>query len=132
LVLIQPPSRGDPVEENRPLVLIVEDNVLIAMEVEFMAEDCGCAVAGPAGDVAEALGIAADAALTGAVLDINLGSERVWPVAEFLDARSIPFVLASGYGGDEVPDRFKTRLILSKPISRGTLANALREAGIVP
>lgn len=117
--------------ENRPLVLIVEDNVLIAMEVEFMAEDCGCAVVGPAGDVAEALGIAADAALTGAVLDINLGSERVWPVAEFLDARSIPFVLASGYGGDEVPDRFKTRPILSKPISRGMLVDALREAGIV-
>jgi CheY-like chemotaxis protein len=117
--------------EKRPLILVVEDNVLIAMEVEFMAEQCGCAVAGPAGDVAEALALAEGAGLAGAVLDINLGHERVWPVAEYLEARSVPFVLATGYGDDDVPARFKERPILSKPISRGTLSNALRDLGVL-
>lgn len=106
--------------------------MLIAMEVEFMAEQCGCAVAGPAGDVAEALEVAEGAALAGAILDINLGRERVWPVAEFLAERSIPFVLATGYGDDDVPARFRERPILSKPISGGALAKALRAAGILP
>jgi CheY-like chemotaxis protein len=118
----------------RPLILIVEDNVLIAMEVEFMAEEFGCAVAGPAGDVRDAMEIihsAEGSGLAGAVLDVNLGSERVWPVAELLAERSVPFVVASGYGDAEVPAAFKDCPRLSKPISRDALAKALRGLGVI-
>lgn len=114
---------------GRPCVLIVEDNLLIAMEVEFMVEDCGCSVAGPAGNVADALQVVSENNLQGAVLDINLGRERVWQVAETLADRAVPFVLATGYGDAEVPAQFKERPVLSKPISRGALAKALREIG---
>jgi CheY-like chemotaxis protein len=118
-------------EARQPLLLIVEDNLLIAMEVEAMAEDCGCAIAGPAGSVSDALEVIEANTLTGAILDVNLGDERVWPVAEKLALRTIPFVLATGYGDAEIPAQFKERPILSKPISRGSLAKALRETGII-
>lgn len=123
--------RGETLAEERPLILVVEDNVLIAMEVEFMAEECGCAVAGPAGDVNEALQVAGGAALAGAVLDINLGEERVWPVAEYLEERSVPFVLATGCGDGEVPVQFRGKPILSKPLSQHSLAEALRQIGVL-
>lgn len=99
-----------------------------------MAEDCGCAVAGPAGAVSDAMEIihsADGAALAGAVLDVNLGSERVWPVAELLAERSIPFVVATGYGDGDVPPAFKDRPLLAKPISRNALAKALRSLGVI-
>lgn len=114
-----------------PLVLIVEDNLLIAMEVEFMAEECGCTVVGPAGSVADALELAEGAELSGAILDINLGgAERAWPVAELLAARGVPFVLATGYGDAEVPAQFKARPVLSKPISQHSLAKVLHDLGV--
>lgn len=115
--------------QGRPRVLIVEDNLLIAMEVEFLAEKCGCAVAGPVGSVGEALQVVRESRLDGAVLDINLGAERVWPVAELLEERAVPFVLATGYDATDVPERFKARPILAKPISLRALTLALREIG---
>lgn len=119
---------------DRPLVLVVEDNLLIAMEVEFMAQDCGCDVAGPAADVTDAIEIIQSAqgeALAGAVLDVNLGRERVWPVAALLAERSIPFVVATGYGDGDVPATFRDRPMLAKPISRRALAEALRSLGVI-
>lgn len=118
-------------DDGRPRVLVVEDNVIIAMEIEFLAGECGCAVVGPAGSVNEALNEIGEAEIEGAILDINLGDERIWPLAEYLTERQVPFVLATGYGLEEVPDSFKNCVILSKPISRAALQKALKEIGTV-
>ncbi|MPY70532.1 MAG: PAS domain S-box protein [Alphaproteobacteria bacterium] len=64
-------------EQDLPRVLVVEDNLLIALETEFLVEQCGCAVVGPAASVSDALGFAGYTGLDGAVLDINLGREQV-------------------------------------------------------
>ena len=98
-------------------VMIVEDGPLIAMALEMLVQDDGAVVVGPCATVAEAL-----AALEGApridiaMLDCNLGKEPVWPVADALAARGIPFGFTSGQGVKDLPDRFASAEVLVKPV----------------
>jgi two-component system, response regulator PdtaR len=85
------PSRG-------PLVLVVEDEFLIAMDLERTLRRHGYRVLGPAATVAAALRLLDGGAPDVALLDVNLRGEMVTPVAEELRARGVPFVLASAYG----------------------------------
>ena len=112
-------------------VLIVEDNVFIAMEMEQRVAECGCLPVGPAGSVAEGLDAVRRTRLDAAVLDINLGEERVWPVADLLHAQSVPFLLATGYSIAEIPHRFGDRIVLHKPVRPGVLERALVDLGVV-
>jgi CheY-like chemotaxis protein len=116
----------------RPRVLVVEDNLLIAMEVQFFVEECGCAAVGPVATLEKALGIAQEDGLAGAILDINLGAERVWPLAETLAARKVPFLLATGYGNGDIPEAFKTRPHLAKPLTLGAIKKGLKGLGVIP
>ncbi len=85
-------------------ILVVEDESLIAMLLEMALQDEGCVVVGPASRVDEALELAADGQhLDGALLDVNLAGEAVFPVAEALASRAVPFLLLSGYGDQAVP-----------------------------
>jgi CheY-like chemotaxis protein len=118
------------VSERR--ILIVEDNVLIAMEMEYIVGDCGCAVVGPVSNVASGLEAVRQTEIDGAVLDVNLGSERVWPVAELLDDRGIPFVLTTGYDSSEVPARFADKPLLQKPVAVSDLRQALALINLLP
>jgi CheY-like chemotaxis protein len=79
-------------------ILVVEDEMLVAMMVEDLLTELGCEVVGPAASVAEALRLAAQGRIDGAVLDVNLGSERVYPVADELKREQVPFVFVTGYG----------------------------------
>jgi CheY-like chemotaxis protein len=85
-----PPSHG-------PLVLVVEDEFLIAMDLERLLWRHGYRVLGPAATVGEALRLLDGEARDVALLDVNLWGEMVTPVAEVLRARGVPFVLASAY-----------------------------------
>ena len=85
-----PPSRG-------PLVLVVEDEVLIAMDLERLLERHGYRVLGPAATVAAALRLPDGEMPDVALLDVNLRGEMATPVAEAPRARGVPFVLASAY-----------------------------------
>jgi CheY-like chemotaxis protein len=111
---------------RRLRILVVEDEGLVAMLLEDMLDDLGCEVAFSAATVADALrwlgeGGQADAAL----LDVNMGGETVWPVADALRACSMPFAFTSGYGQLSEP-RFRDAPILSKPINGERLEEALR------
>lgn len=112
-------------------ILVVEDNILIAMDVEDQIAEQGCTPIGPFSHVSDGLEAVRQTDLHGAVLDVNLGDERVWPIAELLDQLGVPFVLATGYSDAEVPERFKTRPRLEKPISPGSLAAALKQLGLI-
>lgn len=109
-------------------VLIVEDETLIAMMLEDLLEGIGCRIAGAAATVAQALDQLA--ALGGqvdvAVLDVNLGGEKVYPVADALAARGVPFMFATGYGTSGVSDRYPERTVIAKPYRLLTLSQALR------
>ena len=78
-------------------VLIVEDAVLLALELETGLSDAGADIIGPAYELEEAMALL-DRHIDAAVLDANLNGRSVTPVAEALKARGVPFVFATGYG----------------------------------
>lgn len=107
-------------------VMIVEDEALVAMMVEDMLEDLGCEIAGSFGAVDDALAWLSSGAPSpdGAVLDVNIGGEMVFPVAEQLRQRGVPFVFATGYG--DLPRKgFESIEVLAKPIDAGALRKAV-------
>jgi DNA-binding response OmpR family regulator len=96
-------------------VMVVEDELLIAMLIEDTLLDQGCVIVGPYTSVNEAALAAQNAAVDLALLDVNLRGEKIYPVAEILSARGIPFLLLSGYGGDAVPADRPDWQAVSKP-----------------
>jgi CheY-like chemotaxis protein len=105
-----------------PLILIVEDEALVAMLIEDTVGDLGCRVAGPVANVADGLAILEREVVDGAILDVNLGGrELVYPLAEALSARGIPFVFVTGYGAEGLDPRFSSTPVLQKPFHPATL-----------
>ena len=84
-------------------VLIVEDELLVALLIEDFLVDLGCTTLGPCSSVAAAMAITETERFDIAVLDVNLAGETVYPVAELLSKRHIPFMFLSGYGEDAIP-----------------------------
>lgn len=110
-------------------LLLVEDEALVAMMLEDQLADLGCVVVGVAANVAEGLAVIEDHApeLDGAVLDINLGGEKVYPVAEELAGRGIPFIFSTGYGRAGIEPDFAQTPMLAKPYGQGALAQMLSD-----
>jgi len=107
-------------------VLIVEDALLLALELEAGLTEAGARVAGSAADVEEGLRMA-ELPLDAAVLDANLNGESVLPVAQALAARGVPFIFATGYGDSKfAPQGFDAPLI-KKPYDVTQVAAALAE-----
>ena len=86
-------------------ILVVEDEALVALEIEQTLQDAGYDVVGPAGSVDQAFASVAEHGIDAAVLDINLDGEMVWPVAETLRERGVPFVFTTGYADTIQPPR---------------------------
>jgi len=82
-------------------VLVVEDEPFIAMDLQLMLEGHGWRVMGPVASVREALRLLENELPSVALLDVNLGTELVTPVAEALKARGVPFAVASAYDRPE-------------------------------
>ena len=112
--------------DDPPRVLVVEDHVLVAMQMVALVEECGCSAVGPVGSVGDGLAAVRENHLDGAVLDINLGDECVWPVAELLEQRGVPFIFVTAYTVKELPDHFGNKPLLSKPFRLDALSMALK------
>jgi DNA-binding response OmpR family regulator len=106
-------------------VLIVEDQIIIAIEIEDILGGCGCVAVGPAGTLESALRLAREEVLDAAILDVNLDGEYVFPVAEELRARGIPFIFATGYSRSMLPEEWRDVPRLGKPFKRGELEQLL-------
>jgi CheY-like chemotaxis protein len=117
---------GKPAESKR--VLVVEDEVMIRMLLEGMLTELGHTVAGEAGGVDEALALAKQGSFDIAILDVNLNGKPITPVVEVLIARGVPFVFASGYGQEGVPQAYRGSRALQKPFQAAALAQAIAEA----
>ncbi|MDO9706717.1 PAS domain S-box protein [Paracraurococcus lichenis] len=131
---IRPPLLGGlpRVTGRVPRVLVVEDEALLAMELDGLLRALGCEVVGPARSLEEALGLAVGTeVLDAAVLDVNLGrGERSFPVVDVLTTRGIPYLFATGYasaGSLEGRDSAAVA-VLRKPYARETLAQAVEAA----
>jgi len=110
-------------------VLVVEDELMIAMLVEDMLVDLGCTVVGPAHTLETALkAIEAEPEIDAALLDVNLAGQPVFPVADALRARQAPLIFSTGYGEAGLRDVDAGAPVLQKPFRAGDLAKALRNA----
>jgi CheY-like chemotaxis protein len=108
-------------------VLVLEDEALIAAMVEDMLTDLGIVVVGPVATIERGLSLAQTEDLDAALLDVNIRSARVYPVADALKERGVPVVFATGYGQSGVQRSDRAR-ILEKPYTQDKLADALRIA----
>jgi len=113
-----------PVLEGRR-ILLAEDEVLVGMMVHDMLVDFGFQVVGPIADVSGAVTVAKTAELDGAVLDVNLGGELIYPAAAALMARGVPFVFVTGYDGDSIDESYAHIPLLRKPIEPHLLQRLL-------
>jgi CheY-like chemotaxis protein len=106
-------------------VLIVEDEYFLAQDLAEYLNHLGVEVVGPVGTVTDALELLHYADIQGAVLDINLRGERVYPVADVLEQKQVPFVFASGYGEELEPNAYTDIPRCIKPLDFAELANTL-------
>jgi CheY-like chemotaxis protein len=112
-------------------LLVVEDEYLVAADLSASLEALGVKVIGPAASVKEALSLIGNSGgqLDGAVLDINLRNERVYPVADALMARGIPFVFTTGYDAVAIPIAYICAPRCEKPIDKTQLVQWLSKTG---
>jgi DNA-binding response OmpR family regulator len=98
-------------------ILVVEDDYMIAQDVQDDLERAGAVVIGPTSSVSGAMNLLdGETSVDAAVLDINLGDERSFPVAEALQRKSVPFLFATGYNSADIPQEWRTATIVMKPL----------------
>ena len=108
-------------------VLIVEDEPMIAMTLEDMLADLGCHIAGTASQIEAALDMITLGGIDAALLDVNLGAEKIDRVADELERRHIPFIFTTGYGQAGIPALHKKHIVVQKPFRVDELGRALTQ-----
>ena len=112
---------------DKPRILVLEDEMIIAMFAEMALEEAGCAVIGPVGRVEEALALLEREPVDAALIDLNLGrGVTSLPVAQALAARGIPYAYMSGDAGDAIPAEDRHRPRLQKPFAGRDLHAAVK------
>lgn len=101
-------------------ILVVEDEMIVAMLIEALLEDEGCIVIST-GTVEKATLLAREQAIDAAVLDVNLHGQCSYSVADALAARGVPFVFSTGYGDVDLRSLYPDRPVLAKPFLPETL-----------
>lgn len=109
-------------------VLIVEDEAFVAMALESAFSDAGAKVLGPAATLDEAMELTSSGKIDAAILDIDLAGLDVYPAADILVERNVPFVFQTGHGQrSELKIKYPDVRVCKKPVSRKDLIAALAE-----
>lgn len=106
-------------------ILLIEDEAIIAMDVEEQLSSAGCEVIGPAETIESALRHISDAQCDAALVDANLAGNPVDELAAALTKKNIPFIFATGYGREGLPRGFQDAAMLTKPLNQKQLVTAL-------
>jgi len=109
-------------------VLVVEDEMTIALMIEEMLTDLGYEVAGLAMRLPQAMESAGMDGIDVAILDINLDGRPSYPVAELLEKRGVPVIFASGYGSAGLDPAYRDNITLTKPFMAADLQQAIDQA----
>lgn len=112
-------------EKSRGRILIVEDELLVAMMAEELLIELGWEIAATVGWFDEALALASSIAVDAALIDVNLNGKSSFPIAEVLEGRGVAIVFATGYGAAGLPERWRGRPVLQKPFQGEQLQRAL-------
>lgn len=120
------PASGDTHDLGGKRILLVEDEPLIAMEIESVLTSLGCVIAGSAGTIEKARQLIAETQFDAALLDANLAGRPVHELAAALTQKGVPFAFATGYGREGVPAGFQHAPLLSKPFGPDQLAAVLK------
>lgn len=104
--------------------LVAEDEAMIAMLIEDFLDMLGHGIAAMVSSVSDGLAIIAKGGFDAAILDVNLGREKCWPLADALRDAGVPYVFATG-GGDEIPAIHAGAPTLSKPYTMASLESVI-------
>ncbi len=110
---------------DRLKVLLIEDEVLVALVLEDTIEGLGHEIVATAGTVQHALDVVREKHLDLAILDVNVGGQQVFPVADLLSERGIPFCFVTGYGKRGLKEPYQDCPVLMKPFTEGQLAEMI-------
>lgn len=113
-------------------VMVVEDEALVAMALRESLSELGYSVVGPFSRMSEAILALRSLRIDAAVLDVNLGGEVVYPLADVLAADHVPFIFVTGYGADEIERRFASVPVLQKPIEPDVLQSIFVRRSTIP
>jgi CheY-like chemotaxis protein len=108
-------------------ILVVEDEMLLAMDIEELVRAAGCTVIGPVGTMPDAMRKLRETRPDGAILDVNISGEMVFPIADALHEAGIPFMIVTGYTREHVPERHRHRPFLQKPYKAAVLVAMLSQ-----
>ena len=107
-------------------ILVAEDEYMLAAELRYELAEAGAIVIGPAPTVVAATALVeAETHLDGAILDLNLGGEMVYPLAELLIERDVSLIFTTGYDATAIPDRFRSIVRCEKPIDLRKVTQAI-------
>ena len=106
-------------------ILVIEDSPVVAPFTVDILSELGCEVVGPAPNMAVAREMVDKGNFDGALLDVHIRGERVFPLCELLAAKKVPFVLTSGYADWTMPEKWDDRPRLQKPYTIEQVESAL-------
>lgn len=110
-----------------PRILIVEDEPMVAIDIEQALTEFGFNIAGVAFSLETALELVANEGFDAAILDVNLKGMSAEPVADAISARGLPFIVTTGYGRDQRPEGLRDAPYLRKPYRPAELLRALEQ-----
>jgi CheY-like chemotaxis protein len=110
--------------KRRRCILVVEDEMLLAFDIADMLADAGYDTR-VAGSVGKALTMLEETAIDAALLDVNLGTEKVYPVADALAAGGVPFVFVTAYSPSAIEKRYDGTPVFTKPLGEASITDIM-------
>jgi DNA-binding response OmpR family regulator len=134
---VLPPQQEQHNKLEGKRILVIEDEPLVAMDLESSLTAAGCDVVGPAGTIEEAKSLVADGHYDAALVDVNLAGHPVDEIAAALTQKNCPFAFVTGYGREALPRGFRDAVVLGKPFGQEQLLAAIEAllyqgTGVVP
>jgi CheY-like chemotaxis protein len=125
MAAVLPPQESERGKLEGKRILVIEDEPLVAMDLESSLMAAGCEVVGPAGTIEEAKSLVADGRYDAALLDVNLAGHPVDEIAAALTQKNCPFAFVTGYGREALPRGFRDAVVLGKPFGQEQLLAAI-------